>query len=607
MKITFIVSLLVSAVQADSPFTRHQLLTHTTILGEVTGLKIWKYNTTVYQFKKIPYAKPPLTSLRFERPQPIRSWNETLNGTEYGPNCMQYLFENDKRLIPNLKISEDCLHLNIFAPRDLNKTSNRPVMIWIHGGGFTNGQGMMFDGSKLAALYDVVIVTINYRLNIFGFINVGAGPGRNIGLWDQRFGIKWVKDNIMDYGGNPEMITIFGESAGGISVGLQSVIPKNKGLFQRTIAHSGSLLLIRDIDDTEKLTREIGRIFNCSECLNGIQTCLDCLRKVSAESLLQKYAAAENILQNGFSMNSTIGPIVDGELIPENPVDMLSDSTSPASQMFSSIDYITGTNDCEAGLFYFNLIGQQASFNFDLKKGIPSRIVCNLFAAHVSRDIFKGCDKVSEEICQKYSPQDKNPSLSQETYQAMNAYSDLEFASLAVRDLDFHSRSNKGTYQYLFTHKPTWGLIEDRPSWLVGANHADELEFVFGLEDWFPVNIDISPYEVELSSKMMSFWTTFAKTGNPNPRNTQEWPAYDKTTKRFIILGEYRNSTVDGFHDRMRFWNENVPKLVSECHQKTDTSTPNQAINFTLSAGCSYAMSIRIVVLLLLYHIFIIY
>lgn len=91
-------SLLVSAVQAVTPFARRQLLTHTTRLGEVTGLKIWKYNTTVYQFKKIPYAKPPLTSLRFERPQPIRSWDETLNGTEYGPNCMQYLFENDKRL-----------------------------------------------------------------------------------------------------------------------------------------------------------------------------------------------------------------------------------------------------------------------------------------------------------------------------------------------------------------------------------------------------------------------------------------------------------------------------------------------------------------------------
>ncbi|CAC5407792.1 CES2 [Mytilus coruscus] len=496
-------------------FTTGEIYKHNSRLGQIIGITTFKYNTTLYHFKKIQYAKPPLASLRFKKPEQFGSWEGALNGTEYGPNCMQFVYENDKRLIPNLETSEDCLHLNMFAPTDLNRNSRRPVMIWIHGGAFTNGQGMMFDGSKLAAVGDVILVTINYRLNIFGFVNVGKESTRNIGLLDQRFAIEWVKDNIKDYGGNPEMITIFGKSTGGTSVQLQSMIPKNRGLFQRAIAQSAYMDGIRDSDNYEKLTRNTGGILNCSVCKTETISCLDCLKNVSAVHLLNAYAKSAHNLDNEFSLASkigAIGPTVDNELIPGIPINILTYPDSEASQMFNSIDYIAGSNDFEGGLFYLSLLGEK-NFNLDLEKGIPSHIICNLFAPYVTRVFYKDCEVVSQEICKKYSPTDTTNSLSMETIFSANAYADFEFASLASKDLNFHSRSQRGTYQYLLTHEPNWGLIQTRPSWLVGANHADELVFLFGWENWYPTDIAVTQYEDDLSSKMMQFWLNFAKTG----------------------------------------------------------------------------------------------
>ncbi|CAC5407794.1 Ribosome-binding protein 1,Putative inactive carboxylesterase 4 [Mytilus coruscus] len=526
---TYLVFVLISAFQQLTTFAANPVFTHKTRLGEVNGIEVKAYNTTIYQFKKIPYAKPPLSSLRFEKPQPFGSWNDTLNATEYGPNCMQNFYSSNSRLIPNHDKSEDCLHLNIFAPRDVNKNSRRPVMIWIHGGSFTNGQGMKFNGTKLAAVGDVIIITINYRLNVFGFANAGVGSVRNIGLWDQRFAIIWVKNNIEDYGGNPNMITIFGESSGGVSVELQAMSPKNKGLFQRAISQSIYIDGIRDRDSYESLTREIGRLLNCSECKNGVNSCLDCLRTVPASNLLKAYS------DGYYNINSGFGPTIDGDFIPASPVVMLSNPSSESSQMFNSIDYMAGINDCESAIHYYYSIKEEK--HFDLTNGIPTDYLCNYSIPYISRVYFIECDKLSQEICKKYSPTDKSNSLSHETSLAINVHGDFGYASVTTRDLDFHTRSRKGTFQYLFTHKPTWGLLKERPSWSeCGANHGDEIAFIFGLETWYPKDITITQYESKLSSKMMTFWTNFAKTGNPNQEGKHEWPAYNKTSTNFMVL-----------------------------------------------------------------------
>lgn len=494
----------------------YHVYTHNTRLGKLRGLTETLENKTVYQFRRVPYAKPPISNLRFEKPKQFGSWNGILNATEYGPSCIQYIYDNDKRLLPNTDISEDCLFLNIIAPNDLKNTSRRPVFIWIHGGGFTNGQGMMIDGSVFAATGDVVVVTINYRLNIFGFVNVGKGSPRNLGLWDQISAIQWIKDNIEDYGGDPQTMTIFGESAGGVSVGLQAIIPRNIGLFQRAIAQSGSSLSrLQIVTDSEKLTRKIGGVLNCTECRNGVYSCLECLRNVSAKNLLRAFEDGAQQIHRGFSLKAPIGPFIDGDLIPSKPIHMLLDPNSTGSKMFNSIDFMTGSTDGEGGLLYFNLISEQSNFNFDLKKGIPSRVVCDHIAPFISRAVLgvEGCDNVTRAICNEYSSVSASSSLKQETSLAIDLFGDMEMSSTAEQALYFHSRSRKKSYQYLFTHKPTWGLISERPSWLLGANHADELAFVFGLRRWYPKDVNISSADSELSSRVMSYWLNFGKTG----------------------------------------------------------------------------------------------
>jgi carboxylesterase type B len=194
---------------------------------------------------------------------------------------------------------------------------------------------------------------------------------------------------------------------------------------------------------------------------------------------------------------------------------MLLDPNSTGSKMFNSIDFMTGSNDGEGGLLYFNLISEQSNFNFDLKRGIPSRVVCDHIAPTVSRDVLgvEGCDNVTRAICNEYSSVGASISLKQETSLAINLFGDMEMSSTAEQALYFHSRSQKKSYQYLFTHKPTWGLISERPSWLLGANHADELAFIFGLKRWYPKDVNISSAESKLSSRMMSYWLNFGKTG----------------------------------------------------------------------------------------------
>ena len=173
----------------------------TTKLGQLEGTAVHEGGKTVYNFLNIPYAQPPIGQLRFSKPKPVLPWNGVLDATEYGPSCIQPPYPPDDIFLPNLNQSEDCLQLNVFVPNNVNSSSNRSVMVWIHGGGFYVGQSTMYNGAPLANAGDVIVVTINYRLGILGFLKVNDSVKGNFGLWDQIMGLQWVRENIASFGG----------------------------------------------------------------------------------------------------------------------------------------------------------------------------------------------------------------------------------------------------------------------------------------------------------------------------------------------------------------------------------------------------------------------
>lgn len=483
--------------------------------GPIVGVTKQYGDSGVSQFLGIPFAEAPVGELRFQKPVSKEPWIDTLEATSFQPSCMQYLFENDKWLLPNLNVSEDCLHLNIFVPGNVSQdvTQRKAVMVWIHGGGFVGGQASLYDGSYLAIRGDVIVVTTNYRLGMFGFLSTEDENARgNFGLWDQVLAIKWVSDNIHAFGGDSSNICLFGESAGGYSVGLHTILPVNKGHFQRAICESGTVLSPRSIAFDAKIVSErLANSLNCSTG-NGTKYVIECLRLVSAEDILRVQYEAYQGIGGGRDYINRLGPVVDGDLIKFEPLYVMKDVHSEGYGFFESLDILIGSNNAEGGVVYGPLRQFQDSLHFNLSEGIPASLLDTVIAPMASRSYFNGSEVISEALRREYNG--GLASNAEVARSALSIYGDLQFMIPTIRTLDYHSTAGIGsTYQYIFTHQPSYPWIQDRPPWLTGANHAGELPFVFGLEAMYPKDQDKLREEQMLSSVMMKYWSNFAKTG----------------------------------------------------------------------------------------------
>ncbi|HOX28496.1 MAG TPA: carboxylesterase family protein, partial [bacterium] len=285
--------------------------------GKVSGTL--KQKAGVCAYKGIPYAKPPVGELRFKAPVEPVAWSETLNAKKYGGECPQYPMGLKPSGTP--VGNEDCLYLNVWHPVE-SASERLPVMVFVHGGGFVMGSGSQewYEGTNLASRGKVVVVTLNYRLGPFGFMVHPAlkdekGRSGNYGMLDQVAALKWVKKNIAAFGGDPDNITIFGQSAGGASIGLLVVSPMTKGLYNKAIVQSGPVIMMnRTIKSEAPTGLKAAEMLGCKD----IATAAACLRKIDALEFIKIVKPVIGLLSDteivsGFPFQ----PVIDGYFYPE--------------------------------------------------------------------------------------------------------------------------------------------------------------------------------------------------------------------------------------------------------------------------------------------------
>jgi para-nitrobenzyl esterase len=441
-------------------------------------------------FRGIPYAAPPVGDLRWKAPQPVTGWTGLRKAVEFGARCMQGRIYDDM-VFRDKGPSEDCLYLNVWTPAS-SADARLPVMVWIHGGGFAAGSGSepRQDGENLARK-GVVVVNLNYRLGIFGFFShaelakeSGHNASGNYGLLDQVAALEWVRKNIGAFGGDPEKVTIFGESAGSFSVSALMASPLSRNLFQRAIGESGAFfgktLVAKSLSESEKADAKFAQTTLGTDSLKA-------LREKSADDLLQA-ALKENVVR--------FAPDIDGYFLPE-----------PAASIYASgkqahVPLLAGWNADEGS--YHAIFEDQKPTAQNFEAWAHKHHANN--AAELLRLYPAGTDEEAKESAQALAGDQ------------FIGYSTWKWINMQLKT------GKSPVYRYRFEDAPPGSTDEQGES--RGAYHSAEIEFVF---DVLPSkNLSWRPEDLKLSDAMSTYWTNFAKRGDPNGEGLAKWPPYDK-------------------------------------------------------------------------------
>jgi para-nitrobenzyl esterase len=460
---------------------------HTTE-GPVRGL----VKDGVSTFLGIPYAAPPIGDLRWRPPAPP-AHHGILDAVKFGNRCAQIVTLG---VFAKPSFEEDCLYLNVFAPAKAKHHDRRPVMVWLHGGGHFNGASDDYDASKLAKDGDTVVVTINYRLNVFGFFshpaldNEGHTFG-NYGIMDQQAALRWVRDNIRAFGGDPDNVTLFGESAGGESTLANMVSPTARGLFHRAIVQSGPVIspLIAGWNKTVPDAQEFGRQFAAT--MGCTDQSAQCLRSLSVSDILNRGAA--------FQGNQHI---VDGTTL-QLPYD-----TAFSSGQFNRVPLLIGSNRDE--WTWIRAIVESATGAPMTAAEYPAAIAATFGAANAAA------------VMERY-PLSAYASPSQAIGAAET---DGGFICLTRKMIKSIAGYEVPTYAYEFADRTAPSYMAP-VSFPLGASHTFEIQYLFPqYHGATGTPKPLNEAQTRLSDAMVSYWTTFARKGNPNSRGTPFWPQY---------------------------------------------------------------------------------
>jgi para-nitrobenzyl esterase len=482
---------------------------------------------TIRAFKGIPYAAAPVGDKRWKEPQPPVKWTGVRQASAFGSRCMQGSVFSDM-IFRDPGASEDCLYLNVWAPAGAK--SPLPVMVWIYGGGFAAGAASepRQDGGQLTKK-GVVVVSFNYRLGIFGFFShpeltkeSSHKASGNYGLLDQVAALRWVQKNIAAFGGDPGNVTIFGESAGSFSVSALMASPLAQGLFQRAIGESGAYfgstgLPMRARKDTEaadvKFAESIGALT------------IPELRAKSAPDLLEAASKEKNTVR--------FAPNVDGYFLPEDAAAIF------ASGKQSRVPLLAGWN------------AQESSFSVVFAKEQPTVESFTARAAQLYGDKAGAFLKVYPAATDAEAVQ-SSIDFASDSFIAYSTWKWLDAQTLT-------GRSPVYRYRFDLAPPPPENTPPDSPVARLGAVHAVEIEYVF---ETLPSKK--APWRDEdrkLSDLMATYWTNFAKTGNPNGSGLPEWPRYEFTSGyRVMHLSAEPHAAIDTQRARYEFLDKNGVK-----------------------------------------------
>ena len=467
----------------ENPDKEHSVKCH-------NGVFIPKIDDTVRIFKGIPFALPPVGERRWKKAEPISNSDHIFEAYYNGKSPIQTVIDSERSsYYPQ---SEDCLYLNVWV-NDACKDDNKPIMVFIHGGAYGWGGTVdpLYDGLNFIKLHpEVILITIAYRVGIFGFIDLSYLKGGenypdapNLGIYDQIEALRWIQKNGKAFGGDINNVTIFGESAGGGSVSLLPLIDKAKGLFHRVIAESGSVALTYAKDEckalTDKLIKATGK-----DSMND-------LMKLSTEEMAK--------INEGLNESNNF-PMRDGKLIPIDPYEPYSQGKT------KDIDMIIGTNANEMNYWIGELGGL-----FNYSAGMPIKYENDI--AKVAKE-----DKT-------YIKQFMKIAKGNRVARITEFYNEIMFRLPAIAQAEHHSENNGNVYMYYWKEKSKIPLYK--------ACHAVELAYVF-------YNIDETIYtgekaDEQLARNVSNMWVNFAKTGNPSLESI-EWHKFDKQDRKTMTF-----------------------------------------------------------------------